>query len=71
MKIVISGGPCSGKTSVVEKFREKGYFTVPEPARVLAEEIGVTFSKKFRGKKRFEMSNKIFEKYLEQESKIP
>jgi len=71
MKIVISGGPCSGKTSVVEKFQEKGYYTLPEPARILGEELGIKFSNEIRGKKRFEINNLVFEKYLEQETRIP
>ena len=71
MKIVISGGPCSGKTSVVKKFKKKGYYTLPEPARILGEELGIKFSNEIRGKKRFEINNLVFEKYLEQETRIP
>lgn len=71
MEIVISGGPCSGKTSVVEKFKEKEYFTLPDPARILGRELGIKFSNEITGKRRFEINNLVFEKYLEQEAKIP
>lgn len=71
MKIVISGGPCSGKSAVVEKFRENGYYTLPEPARLLGKELGINFSGNITGRERFKINNMIFEKYLEQESRIP
>jgi len=71
MKIVISGGPCSGKTSVVKKFEEKGYSALPEPARVLGEELRIRFSSEITGERRFKINNLVFEKYLEQEAQIP
>ena len=37
MKIVITGGPCSGKTALVDKLFEKGYEIIPEVAREIIE----------------------------------
>lgn len=34
---VISGAPCSGKTTLIEQFESKGYRTVPETARQFIE----------------------------------
>jgi predicted ATPase len=34
---VITGGPCSGKTTLVNALAEQGYHTVPEVARTLLE----------------------------------
>jgi predicted ATPase len=33
MKIVITGGPCSGKTTLVDRLKEKGYPIITESAR--------------------------------------
>ena len=35
---VITGAPCSGKTSVIDELAKKGYETVPEAARAYIEE---------------------------------
>lgn len=35
---VITGGPSSGKTTVLQKLQELGYFIVPEAARVFIDE---------------------------------
>lgn len=37
MRIVLTGGPCAGKTAVVEQLDKKGYNVIPEPARLLIE----------------------------------
>ena len=37
MRIVLTGPPGAGKTSVIEKIEAKGYSIVPEPARTLIE----------------------------------
>ena len=36
-RIVLTGPPGAGKTSVIEKIEAKGYSIVPEPARTLIE----------------------------------
>lgn len=38
MKCVITGGPGVGKTTLIKKLREMGYYTVAEAARYVAEE---------------------------------
>ena len=35
---VLTGAPCSGKTTLIELLQEKGYQTVPELARVYIDE---------------------------------
>ena len=35
---VITGGPCSGKTTLISKLSEMGYITVPESARIIIDE---------------------------------
>lgn len=35
---VITGGPSSGKTTIIEKLKQKGYLTVPEAARTVIDE---------------------------------
>jgi len=38
MKIVITGGPCNGKTTIINALRKKGYFVVEEiPRKVIIE----------------------------------
>lgn len=37
MRIVLTGGPCSGKTSIIEELEKLGYNIIPEPARLLIE----------------------------------
>ena len=34
---VITGGPCSGKTTLVDQLADKGFRTVPETARLYIE----------------------------------
>ncbi len=36
-RIVITGAPCSGKTTLIEKFDEQGWMTFPEQARIYIE----------------------------------
>ncbi|MBI4181588.1 MAG: ATP-binding protein [Candidatus Aenigmarchaeota archaeon] len=36
-KIVITGGPCCGKTTTIEALRAKGFSAVPEASRMLIE----------------------------------
>lgn len=38
MRIVITGGPCTGKTTVLEEFAERGFTTVPEAARTVRKD---------------------------------
>ena len=68
---VISGGPCTGKTSVIDGLRKKGYFTLKEGAR----EVGDNDSR-FKGKSikeigAEEFQDAIFKFQAEQIKKIP
>lgn len=73
-KIVITGGACSGKTSVINALSKKGYKTVEEAAIQIVTEsvktIGIDEHKKemFRDFKKFAIL--IAERQLELESKI-
>ncbi len=37
MKYIITGGPCVGKTSVLERLASKGFETVPESSRIVID----------------------------------
>lgn len=37
-KYIITGGPCSGKTTLVKRLEDRGYAVVPEAARHIIEE---------------------------------
>jgi predicted ATPase len=42
MKIIISGGPCTGKTSLIDALSKRGYSTHPEFARaVITEQLAL------------------------------
>ena len=60
-KFVITGGPCTGKTSVINEL-EKEFKVIHETARQL-------LNKGFQGRS-FEFYNAIFEKQLENEEKL-
>lgn len=51
-KVVFTGGSYSGKTTILEFFRSKGFPTVPECARIVIEELnekfGIEEQKKWR-----------------------
>ncbi len=38
LKCVLTGGPCAGKTTMVEKLKSLGYIIVPEMARMVLEQ---------------------------------
>jgi len=39
LKIVLTGGPCSGKSSLIEALSKRGYDTVPEQAITVIEQL--------------------------------
>lgn len=42
-KVVITGGPCAGKSSVLSSLKNKSdYFVVPEVATILMQQVGLT-----------------------------
>ena len=38
MKVVLTGGPCCGKTSLINEFEKRGYNVMHEKAREIIEE---------------------------------
>ncbi len=50
----ISGGPCTGKTAVINQLQKQGYEIIPEVARQIAAE-------KFAGKSVKEIDRKLFQ----------
>ncbi|MBI4116491.1 ATP-binding protein [Candidatus Pacearchaeota archaeon] len=51
--VFISGGPCTGKTAVINQLQKQGHEIIPEAARRIAE-------KKFPGKSIAEIDKRIF-----------
>jgi len=69
---VITGGPSSGKTTVLEELAKLGYLTYPEAARVLIDrEMAESKSlKEIRGNEA-EFQKKVLEMKIEIEKKAP
>jgi predicted ATPase len=73
MKCVITGGPGVGKTTLVEKLKDMGYYTIPEAARYVAEEEirkGSTVIPRFKDKVR-EFQLKVLNAQLRFERDAP
>ena len=72
--IVITGGPGSGKTTLVEALGERGYPTVPEAAiQVIAElneELGLEQQKRWRLADPVAFQRRVFARQLEHERGI-
>jgi len=68
-KIVISGGPCSGKTLLIRTLNQRGYQTVKEAALDVIEEHS-TQSDYLPEKDPVKFQQLVFEKQLELESQI-
>jgi predicted ATPase len=69
---VITGAPCSGKTTVIEALQRRGYRVVPEVARAYIERqlaAGFTLSQVKADKRRFERD--ILEKKRAIEAALP
>jgi predicted ATPase len=52
-RIVLTGGPGAGKTSIIDLLSEKGFNIIPEPARTLIEDyekILLIYIQKFQKK---------------------
>jgi predicted ATPase len=69
MRIVITGGPCTGKTSLINYLESVGHTTVPEAGRLVIEKLKDSF--KWPAKDFRYMQLQILLKQLELESKIP
>jgi len=66
LRVVITGGPCSGKTTVIEALAERGFRTVPEAAieviAELSERMGVEGQAQWRSENREAFQVMIIEK---------
>lgn len=56
---VISGGPGTGKTAVINELKKQGYKTIPEVARQIA-----TRDRRFKGKSIKQINQKIFQEVI-------
>jgi len=67
---VLSGGPCSGKTSLIKYLEKKGFPVLHETARKLVE-IGIIKPEEFKSKeKRDYIQRIIFEEQLKAEESV-
>ncbi|MDF1799096.1 MAG: ATP-binding protein [Planctomycetota bacterium] len=66
LRVVITGGPCSGKTTVIEALAARGFRVVPEAAieviAELSERLGVEGQKRWRSEHREAFQVLIIEK---------
>jgi predicted ATPase len=74
MKIVITGGTYAGKTTLIQKFRKKGFKTAPDAGLAVIQEInaeiGVDQQKKWRAENPEKFYNRIAEKQLKYEKQM-
>ena len=65
MKIVITGGPCSGKTTIINRLRDDGYKILEEVAReVIAER---NFNRKLDATEMLELQKEIYDRQIKKE----
>ncbi len=66
---VLTGGPCSGKTTLVEEFKQRGYSVLPEGARIIiAAELAVGKSIQDILAEPLALQHKIISHYIELEA---
>ncbi|MCK4860201.1 MAG: ATP-binding protein [Candidatus Omnitrophica bacterium] len=69
---VITGGPSSGKTTIISRLSEKGYYVVPEAARILIDnELALGKSLEEIRINELEFQRKVLKLKIEIESKTP
>ncbi|MDD5191874.1 MAG: ATP-binding protein [Candidatus Nanoarchaeia archaeon] len=62
MKVVITGGPCSGKTTLINELKKRGYYCLDEVAReILTENKNISF---------LELQEEVFKKQIQKENNI-
>ena len=73
MLVVVTGGPGSGKTTLVEALGARGFATVPEAAiqviGELNEELGLDGQKAWRGAHRAEFQTRVIRRQVELEER--
>jgi predicted ATPase len=71
MRVVITGGPCSGKTTLIEELAARGYQIAPEAAilviSALNQELGVEGQKDWRRQNLAEFQCRVLQTQLELE----
>lgn len=70
-KIVISGGPCSGKTEVISELRRRGYYVIQEAALYLIQQEEVRGGNIFPWTSPEEFQKKVYTLQKEWEDNIP
>lgn len=74
MKVVITGGSCAGKTSVVNAFAEMGHSTVPESGQLVTQELierlGIPGMNRFRQHNPLEFLDMVAERQAKLESAV-
>ena len=69
---VLTGGPCSGKTTLIEEFKQRGYSVLPEGARiVIAAELAVGKNIQDILAEPLALQHKIISHYIELEAEAP
>lgn len=75
MKVVITGGPHSGKTTLIDYLANHGYHTIPEAAKIVLRNLGKLHGREWvttlRINKPELFQDKIIEKQEELEQQIP
>jgi len=71
MLVVVTGGPYSGKTTLVEALGRRGYATAPEAAiqviAELVEELGQEGQRRFRTEHRAAFQSRVLRRQVQQE----
>jgi len=70
-KYVISGGPCSGKTSLINEFSRKGYYVTMEVGRLIIQDEIARGGSLLPWIDRCNFERKVLEIQMSVESKIP
>jgi predicted ATPase len=70
MKFVITGGPCSGKTTVIKALQKKGYNVISETAKMLIEKESAGKNKIFPWTNPEAFQKRIFSIQLKKEKKL-
>lgn len=68
-KFVITGGPSIGKTTVIEILASRGYATVPEAARMIAEEEKIKNTDFLPWKNLAKFQELVFQRQIELEAR--
>ena len=68
LRVVVTGGPGSGKTTLVESLGARGFATVPEAAIQVISELNETFGvdgqKRWRREHRLEFQERVLERQI-------